>query len=450
VRALKRIDPHRFPDTAELLVAGGDARIALVSGMNEYGCRPYPDPELAEFGSSTASTISESGFAAADALRARLVHDFDDAACDREFARIRAEFASLCGISDLAGLEILFSASGTDVHRIASRLTNPDLVVMVDPSETGRGVPEALSAEVPETRSVRTRGDDAMPRDRLEIDAEIERLVESCAQKGGKVLLVLTDVSKTGMIAPSPACALEMKSRFPGAVEILVDACQFRMSDATLKAYLARDFMVALTGSKFLTGPTFSGALLVPQSASGRKMPKTPSGRFSRDFGAEGNIGLLLRWEAALAELRAFRRIPEIEVESFLSGFAGAISRRLENDPNFEPLPVPRLDRHAVGPGSGWDRIQTIFPFRLKRGGSHLGLEEARVVHALLREDLSPVSKAAGLRCSLGQPVSCGALRICSSARLVVEGVKNSDAVTGLALSALDKAALLIHSLKSR
>ena len=447
MRALKRIDPHRFPDTAELLVAGGDARIALVSGVNEYGCRPYPDPELAEFGSSTASTISESGFAAADALRARLVNDFDDAACDREYARIRAEFASLCGISDLAGLEILFSASGTDVHRIASRLTSPDLVVMVDPSETGRGVPGALSAEVPETRSVRTRTDDAMPRDRLEIDAEIERLVESCAEKGGKVLLVLTDVSKTGMIAPSPACALEMKSRFPGALEILVDACQFRMSDATLKAYLARDFMVALTGSKFLTGPTFSGALLVPQSASG---PKTPFGRFSRDFGVEGNIGLLLRWEAALAELRAFRRIPEIEVENFLSGFAGAISRRLENDPNFEPLPVPRLDRHAVAPGSGWDRIQTIFPFRLKRGGSHLGLEEARVVHALLREDLSPVSKAAGLRCSLGQPVACGALRICSSARLVVEGVKNSDAVTSLALSALDKAALLIHSLKSR
>ena len=447
MRALKLIDPRCLPDTAELLVEGGDARIALVSGVNEYGCRPYPDPELAEFGSSTASTISESGFAAADALRARLVDHFDDAACDREYDRIGAEFRSLCGLSDLAGLEIIFSASGTDVHRIASRLTKPDLVLMVDPSETGRGVPEALSDETPETTSVRIRGDDAMPRDSLEIDAEIESLVESCVGKGGKVLLVLTDVSKTGMIAPSPSCALEMKSRFHGSVEILVDACQFRMADATLRAYLAKGFMLALTGSKFLTGPTFSGALLVPQSVSNREMQKVLSSGYS---GPGTSFGLLLRWEAALAELRAFRRIPEIEVENFLARFAGAISRRLEGDPHFEPLPVPRIDRRAVGSSSGWDRIQTIFPFRLKRGGAYLGLEEARVVHALLREDLSHVSNAAGLRCSLGQPVSCGALRICSSARLVVEGVENSDAVTSLAVSALDKAALLIHSLKSR
>ena len=447
MRALKLIDPRGFSDTAELLVEGGDARIALVSGVNEYGCGPYPDPELAEFGSSTASTISESGFAAADALRERLVNHFDDAACDREYDRIRTEFASLCGISDLAGLEILFSASGTDVHRVASRLTNPDLVLMVDPSETGRGVPEALSAKAPKTTSVRIRTNDAMPRDCREIDEEIESLVESCAEAGGRVLLVLADVSKTGMIAPSPSCALEMKSRFPGSVEVLVDACQFRMADATLRAYLAKGFMVALTGSKFLTGPTFSGALLVPQSLSNREMQKTLSSGYS---GAGGNFGLLLRWEAALAELRAFRRIPEVEVENFLSGFAGAISRRLEGDPHFEPLPVPLIDRHALGSSPGWDRIRTIFPFRLKRGGACLGLEEARVVHALLREDLSHVSKAAGLRCSLGQPVSCGALRICSSARLVAEGVKNSDAVIDLALSALDKAALLLHSPKSR
>ncbi len=177
MRALKLIDPRGFSDTAELLVEGGDARIALVSGVNEYGCGPYPDPELAEFGSSTASTISESGFAAADALRERLVNHFDDAACDREYDRIRTEFASLCGISDLAGLEILFSASGTDVHRVASRLTNPDLVLMVDPSETGRGVPEALSAKAPKTTSVRIRTNDAMPRDCREIDEEIESLV---------------------------------------------------------------------------------------------------------------------------------------------------------------------------------------------------------------------------------------------------------------------------------
>ncbi|MGZ3158455.1 MAG: hypothetical protein ACXU7H_05170, partial [Burkholderiaceae bacterium] len=63
-----------------------------------------------------------------------------------------------------------------------------------------------------------------------------------------------------------------------------------------------------------------------------------------------------------------------------------------------------------------------------------------------------------GLRCQLGQPVACGsrngipvsALRLCASARLVVEGCaqhgKNASAVIQSALEALDKTAILIET----
>jgi hypothetical protein len=82
--------------------------------------------------------------------------------------------------------------------------------------------------------------------------------------QGRRVLLVLADVSKTGLIAPSLACVTALQRRWPDALDILVDACQFRLAPATLRAYLIHNFMIALTGSKFLTGPTFSGALLIP------------------------------------------------------------------------------------------------------------------------------------------------------------------------------------------
>ena len=51
--------PYQDAATVELLVAGGDARLVLdsVSGVNKYGAAPRPDPELADFGSSTASVI---------------------------------------------------------------------------------------------------------------------------------------------------------------------------------------------------------------------------------------------------------------------------------------------------------------------------------------------------------------------------------------------------------
>ena len=280
-------------------------------------------------------------------------------------------------------------------------------------------------------------------------------------KEGGRVLLVLVDISKTGMIAPSPSCAMELKERFPGFVEVLVDACQFRISSATLKAYLVQGFMVALTGSKFLTGPAFSGALLLPEtvrtlktpgalslSSSGFEWPETMGSGLT---GTGNNFGLLLRWEAALTEFRAFRSIPEKAVAEFLHTFARAISRRLTSDPHLEALTVPAINRLALTGKKCWDDIQTIFPFRLRKDGGRIEPPETLRIHGLLQKDLSTCSShpAASLRCSLGQPVRCGetgsALRLCASARLIVEGVNNSDVVIKRAESVFDKIDLLLH-----
>ena len=64
-----------------------------------------------------------------------------------------------------------------------------------------------------------------------------------------------------------------------------------------------------------------------------------------------------------------------------------------------------------------------------------------------------------GLRCQLGQPVACGwqdgvpvsALRLCISARLVVEALRDqeqAERVVAQALAALDKAAMIVAAME--
>jgi len=511
--------PRGIPSTEQLLVEGGDARIALEPDdvLNKYGCQPFPDPDLAAFGSSTASVISAEGFAAADRLRHKIFlaagAEPDAATYTRELDLIRRELLRLCGVSDLAGIEVVFAASGTDLHLIAAQLTGgtesmPTLIVMVDAAETGSHVPAALagrhfsrqaslgesaiegasisSSGAIEVVTVPIRRDDGTPRAAADVDTDFESLVTGAAAMGRRVLLVLVDVSKTGLIAPSPACVSRLQRRLPETLDVLVDACQFRIAPSTLLAYLKHDFMVALTGSKFVTGPTFAGALLIP-AAVALRLRARPFPRALRAYSTQGdwpqgwdtagcldnvaNFGLLLRWEAALEELRAFRSVPEAEVAGFLQAFASAVQDRLTRDPVFEPLPVPELDRRPLIEASSWDHLPTIFPFLLfhpktQGGMKPLNREETALIYRLLQIDLTHQhgsghaeisGDSARLRCQLGQPVECGnrdgvavsALRLCVSSRLTVEatsqGGRNTAIVIARAMAALDKTALLVQ-----
>src|SRR5262249_9773826 len=111
-------------------------------------------------------------------------------------------------------------------------------------------------------------------------------------------------------------------------VNIVVDACQMRLGKAQLRAYLNAGFLVQITGSKFFIGPPFARGVLVPRAvadpAAGMAPPppsfgayfsrqEWPSGwtRFTAGLPTDANLGLLLRWQAALAEMEAFNRIPD-------------------------------------------------------------------------------------------------------------------------------------------
>jgi hypothetical protein len=480
------VQPAAAPDELGLrLVEGGDERIALdpATGLNRYGCASAPNPGEAAFGSSTASTISAPAYFAAGDLAVRLTaYPTSREAYRAESERLRRRLAALCGLPPEAASRIILGASGTDLHLVAADLArgaslSPLMTVFADPCETGSGVPAAIrglrfaatpphgrsaqdvGAPVGEGLSVALREADGAPRDAQAVDDDFAAACERAMRSGGRVLLILVDVSKTGLIAPSPAQAVELKARFGDRLTVLVDACQFRISAESLAAYLARDFLVAVTGSKFLGGPAFSGALFLPQAAATGMAGHAPAPMLGDYLGREDwpaafagrnllpdqpNLGLLLRWEAALHELSAFRCLDTAACAGFLRDFADAVEIGLDGHPDLERVETAPLRRFG---GADWDTVPTIFPFVVTPRGGTLGAAQTAALHRSLY-----TKPGEGGTVRLGQPVVVGVrggqplsgLRLCASAAHVVEALRSpaaAEAVITRALDALDATA---------
>ena len=505
--------------TEHLLVCGGDARLLLDarSERNRYGCSVHPEPALAAFGSCTATSISRSALAASQQLQQSLATRLSKPTAARlyreQLERIRVELHGLCGLGADSGVETIFAASGTDLHLIASQLAasreGPPLhVIMMDGNETGSGVASALAgrhfckrsalggkvrahealdgAHPIELSPIALRHSDGAKRALTEIDGEIEALLQQSTQDQQRVLLVAIDASKTGLIAPSPAYLATLRQRHARNIDVLVDACQFRLGNASLKAYLDLGFMVGVTGSKFFTGPVFSGALLIPEALVPRLSKQTiPPAlsqycaraewphrwRAAESLAEQANFGLLLRWQAALVELRAFRALPEAQISHFMQQFADSMHEMLRESPSFASLAESRLDRSPLGAAPTWDQIPSIFPFllyRAGRDGQRQPLTRAQtlgIYHQLQGLSALPAPRpagpaSAGLRCQFGQPVACGsqggspvsALRLCLSSRLIVqacsEGAASAQQVIAQARSAMDQVRSLLDQIE--
>jgi hypothetical protein len=94
-----------FAPLDHLLIRGGDPRLTIdaVSGVNDYGCGPAPEPETWNFASSTASSISERAYTRAELAREELMRTAIMAGVEEAFdARIeemREELRAHLGLS---------------------------------------------------------------------------------------------------------------------------------------------------------------------------------------------------------------------------------------------------------------------------------------------------------------------------------------------------------------
>lgn len=399
--------PHS--KTAQLLISGGDERLTLnANGLNKYGCGSTPDDEILAFSSSTATPISSTNFAVADNLRLRLEQNsFSEKIYHQEIRRQKTEWLELIGLEQTT--RVIFSPSGTDVHRlVSSQIAKNSLIIMIESNETGSGVTCALTQNnVAEIVAISLRFANGSPRPISQIDAEVITLVQQAISQNRDVLLILADQSKTGMIAPSINCAIALKNQFKNRLNVLVDACQFRLCNATLKNYLQQNFMIALTGSKFLAAPSFSALLILPHSI---KFSATDE---------EINVGLLLRMEIALHQYRIFCTLTDAQIQKVITDFTKFVQHYLNSSPHFELLETPILARNSFR----WDSLPTIFPFLLLRNKQPLSIAQTREIYQQL-----PLQNP---RCQLGQPVILGedksALRLCLSAPLIVQAAQSES-----------------------
>ncbi len=444
-------------ETCLALTQDGDPRIEIDAPClaNSYGCTPFPDSGLLDFGSSTASVISPQGYAAAEGLLQQLLASGNGTALPqdllRETRRLRREILNLNALQAPEEPCLILTASGTDALRRAVEISLHDhprlpVILMVDAAESGSKVPDAMSTPrrlpiVP----IMARDPSGALRPRDVVAQEAQEAAVTILAKGHPLLLVVTDVTKTGLIVPELSLLDTLRALDPGRVSVLVDACQYRMTPLTLRSYLSRNCMVALTGSKFAGGPAFSGALLVPAAH-----PKSPL----KSAMAEESLplGQLLRWEAALEELRRFHRLPEAHVSGFLQEFASVMRQHLEQHPQLEQLPVFPLDRSSLKDRQEWDSCQTIFPFLLYASAGKmrqlLTSEQTLSVFHYLQENPGN-GKSFSLRGRLGQPVYCGmrngrpasALRLCVGARTIMDAYEK-----GTALVIQNAVALLEHA----
>ncbi len=487
-----------------LMAAGGDARLLLdpQTGLNHYGCSHRPRPWAVTFASSTASSVSERGFAGAEKARQRLqqavISDDGKAVLTILAREVRAFLASYFGLPDED--RVVLAPSGTDCElaalaisllRCGGRgLTN----ILIAPDETGSGVPLAaggrhFSADTAR-RSAVVRGEPINGFGRCgkndqnsDIDVDYvsirdadgtaippesiarqcrERIVKAIS-KGRHVLLHQLDLSKTGLLAPGETTLADFASDFEQKVDVVVDACQDRVIPERIENWIARGRAVMITGSKFITGPPFCGALLLPvqwrerlnqghlpeglRDYAGRS--EWPDCVATRHLPDDANYGLILRWHAAIAEMKALRAVPSSETRACLERFLSAVRVALAGSNDILLLETPSPSRPELP--DAWDDIATILCFLVRAPKSAsagvqssdesflpIGLEDARRLYRWLNADLSAVfspeepeysSRLVRRLCHIGQPVampsaaldgaSAGALRISAGARLV-------------------------------
>lgn len=435
-----------------MLTTGGDGRIRPdpVTRRNRYGATATPAPGEISFASTTANTISEAGFAAAaralDRLLSRDITLFD------WFDEIRAAIVSFLGVP---GSEAVLAASGTDAELLVLGMTvsltkRPLTNILVAPGETGGGVPmaasgrhyststalgapaiqdsavEGLTASGLETAFVPIRDSGGAPCDPGVVDRNAAETVARELHRGRDVLLHVLDTSKTGLTGVTRKAARLIMASAPGRVRVAVDACQLRCSLTQVKRDLADGFMVIATGSKFAGGPAFSGVVLLPACLAAGIAAEAPLAkglasysavldwppalreRLSKGLVSQTNIGLGLRWAAALDGIASMAAVGEDLQERIADRFTKEVRARADRLDGVEL----HGDDDAPSVGS-----RSIVPLTvLGRNGFFAPASRAQWIHAALRErGRAPI-------CHVGQAVSLGkrtVLRVAASATVI-------------------------------
>jgi hypothetical protein len=444
-----------------LLTSGCDSRSRFdpQTGQIAYRSRPFPANELYCFASSTAATISNRAFAGCERVRQKLIRD----AAEKSLAlalpafveRLRNRLVELLGL-DRNQIDLIFCPSGTDaelfvLHMARHILGSPVLNILTAADETGRGA--ALAAQGRHFASESVYRDplktgaaisgladdvDFLPvalRDERgavrSADAEIDTAIETALRSGRNVLLHVMDSSKCGNRCPDLSLPSRITRKYAGRVQIVVDACQLRVSRTRLKWYLDQNHIVEVTGSKFFGAPPFCGAILFRKEL----IASSPQLGFPSEFAnyssredwpphwqrvrsllppGRTNVGLMFRWQAAIEVMSDYFSVPMSVRKVALRKFETEVSRIIEKS-GFLELVSLTGGAANVDPAIDCEMShRSILAFFILHHGRPLSPRECEVVFAALDRDIGSslpenasrqMRRLAAQRCHIGQPV---------------------------------------------
>src|SRR5690606_18334762 len=189
-------------------------------------------------------------------------------------------------------------------------------------------------------------------------------------ERGEQPVLHIMDQSKLGYSSPSPQLLTHLEAEFGDRLLKMVDNSQLRMDQEDIRSYIRRDYLMTITGSKYFTGPPFSGALIIPRkytlqwAAVNNTLPEgleqyncknecPPSWELGSNLPERLNLGLYMRWYSALVEVERYFATPISLRYLGIEMFCNHVSKDIVQAPFLVPLEgkyesPPRKGHHLL------------------------------------------------------------------------------------------------------
>ncbi|QXP72026.1 hypothetical protein H0I29_08185 [Polaribacter sp. R2A056_3_33] len=491
-KSWKPIIDNLAKPTEYLLMDGGDHRLNIdeIALLNKYGCRPFPRPEAFTFASSTATSVSNFAFDKTDKTRSILIKNslkngFKESAI--EFSELlKSNLRKIFTLNDAC--EIIFSPSGTDsslqIAAISQIVTDKEIThILVASDETGSGVPAALKGchfenntalNFPVNKGDKMEGfrdvdlikipfrdEKGALKSTEKLDSEVFTAITETHKLGRQVVLHVMDHSKLGYQSPSVKMMREIDALKDLSLQVIIDAAQLRLDPTDIQNYLNKGYIVSITGSKYFTGPPYSGALIFPECVSlqindaKKKLPKGLTQYFnhsdwpvnwfcSKELSDGFNYGSYMRWNAAIVEMERYYKTPILYRNMGIEMFCNFVEDSIKEATFLEPVYGYESNLNTNNDEEfGIRNIRTIFPFFILKNKEALSVDKVKKLYALLNSDLSNKFEGASLeiirlaaqKCHIGQAVNVkfeddiqsAVLRISLGARVISESWVNRD-----------------------
>jgi len=240
-----------------------------------------------------------------------------------------------------------------------------------------------------------------------------------------------------------------------------VDASQLRLDPKDIQNYLNKGYIVTITGSKYFTGPPYSGALLLPKSVSKvihsvkNALPAGltqyynhsdwPISWFCSNNLSDGyNYGSYMRWNAAIVEMDRYYKTPVLYRNMGIEMFCNFVEDSIKEASFLEPIYGNETKTNSYNSKEfGIRNIRTIFPFFILKNNEVLSVDKVKKLYTLLNSDLSnqfedsplEIIRLAAQKCHIGQAVNVkygndiesAVLRISLGARVISDSWVNRD-----------------------